>query len=98
MSDDEVLVRTINPNHVEPVWADWFISAGVSEGIVNIIMGSFDPLPGDDAEGSQSVIVTSNLKMSMSFAERLRDLLQSITANAAESDSSINQPSADDQK
>lgn len=66
-----------------PVFVDWFLSAGQTEGIVNLSLGTLDPTPSvDGGQAGARIFVASKLRMSVGFAERLHKLLGDMLADA----------------
>jgi hypothetical protein len=61
----------VDPHLVPVTFVDWFVTGGVSGGVVNIVLGTLDHTfaqnPGDIAR----VVVGARLRLSLDFASRL---------------------------
>lgn len=76
-TDDAASMVVLNPGEVRPVFVDWFVSAGYSEGIISLVLGSVDPTPISGSNDVDNVTITANLKMTLDFGLRLAELIQS---------------------
>ena len=82
MSSEKDLPSPQRPEIVDPLgvqisFADWVVTAGCFENVVNITLGAIDhAIPGSN--GLPRVAVTSRLRLSRDMGVRLYDLLGNI--------------------
>lgn len=68
----------VDPNNVPVVFADWFVTAGSFEGVVNVVLGTTDHSMRSSNDEQARVIVAARLRLSHDFAARLHGILGQI--------------------
>jgi hypothetical protein len=69
------LPEIVDPNNVPIIFADWFITGGLYEGVVNLSLGTIDHSLKKPEDELARVVVASRLRLSRDFAARLHKVL-----------------------
>lgn len=68
----------VEPENSRVVYADWIVTGGAFEGVVNISLGTVDYSLRAGPDEPFRVLVCANLRMSTAFAGRLHNALSHI--------------------
>ena len=70
----------VDPHQVPVTYVDWFVTGGVNNGVVNLVLGTLDHTFAQNPGELARVVVGTRLRLSLDFASRLHkglgDLLQ----------------------
>ena len=77
-SSDTPAPVIVEPENARVVYADWIVTGGAFEGVVNISLGTVDYSLRAGPDEPFRVLVCANLRMSAAFAGRLHSALSHI--------------------
>ena len=67
--------RVVDPHHVETLFIDWLVTAGLFENVVNLTLGVIDYSSRIRPDEAPNAVVASRLRFSREFAIRLHAML-----------------------
>ncbi len=75
MSEKELIAperfKIVDPHNINTVFVDWVVTSGEFEGVVNITLGTVDHSLREGSDDLPRIVVSSRLRLSKGFAERL---------------------------
>lgn len=68
-------IDIVDPDEIRVCFVDWILSAGQSDGVVNVALGTIDHSLRKTDDLPARIVVASRLRFSRAFAQRLHSLL-----------------------
>lgn len=70
--------EVVDPYNCPPLYVDWIVTGGASEGVINVTFGALDHALKTSDDDIARVMVAARLRMSRDFAGRLHRMLGDI--------------------